>query len=194
MELARQIASIGLAIPGALIALFNAWVIVNQLNGRHSPSVFPFVGGLMLFGAGLMYPDSNSWKLALLGLVVDYGCLPYAVLASISVYLDSRKYSAKNRLLALAIDTPNLTGVVLLFLGNNAILEYAMKDGRQSGSIVMTSRHDAGMREIEIANNDVLVRFARLEGGWAVQEERGWKDGRMTLLNASVQERPLQRQ
>jgi hypothetical protein len=194
MELARQIASIGLAIPGALIALFNTWVIVNQLRGRHSPSVFPFVGGLMLFSAGLLYPDSNNWKFALLGLVVDYGCLPYTLLVSISVYRESRRYAAKNRLLTLDIDAPNLTGCILLYPGGDAILEYAMKNGMQSGSIVMKSRHDAGLQELEIANNDVLVRLARLEGGWAVQEERGWKDGRMTLLNASVQERPLQRQ
>jgi hypothetical protein len=191
MEIALQIASIGLVVLGGLIALFNGWVLVNQLRGRHVPSVAPFVGGLMLFGGVLLYPDSNIRKLALLGLVVDYGCLPYFVLASISVYRESRRHAAKNRLLELAIETPNLIGSVLLYPGGEAILEYAMRDGMQSGSITMKARHDAGMREMEIANNDVSIRFARFEGGWTVQEERGWKNQKMSLFNASVQERQL---
>jgi hypothetical protein len=193
MEIGLQIASIGLVILGGLIALFNGWVLINQLSGRHAPSVFPIVGGLMLFLGALIYPDSNLIKLALLGLIVDYGCLPYFLSASISVYRDKRRYSVKNRLLDLAIETPNLLGSVLMYPGNEAILKYYMKDGVQSGSIIMKSRLDAGMREIELTIEDVVVRFTRLEGGWAVQEERGWKNSKMSLINATVQERQLTR-
>lgn len=194
MDIILKIASIGLVILGGSIALFNGWVLIKQLRGRHAPSVAPVVGGLMLFGGALLYPDSNIREMALLGLIVDYGCLPYVVFASISVYRENRRYAAKNRLLELAIETPNLLGSLLMYPGDEAILEFAMKDGMQSGSIIMKSKLDAGMREMEIANNDVSIRFARLEGGWAVQEERGWKNSKMTLINATVQERQLTRQ
>lgn len=193
MDVALQIASLGLLALGGLIALFNGWVLINQLSGRKVPSIFPFVGGFMLLGGGLLYPDSSIRKLALLGLVVDYGCLPYIVFASISVYRESRTYAAKNILLELAIETPNLVGAVLLYPEGRAILEYSLRDGTRSGSMTMKSRHDAGMQEVEIANNDVSIRFARLEGGWKVQEERGWKDQKMSLCDASVQERQLTR-
>ena len=193
MDVILQIASIGLVILGGSIALFNGWVLFKQLSGRHAPSVAPIVGGLMLFGGALIYPDANLITLALLGLIVDYGCLPYILTASISVYRYNRRYSVKNRLLDLAIETPNLLGSLLVYPGDEAILEYAMKDGMQSGSIIMKSKLDAGRREMEIANNDVSIRFTRLEGGWAVQEERGWKNSNMTLINATVQERQLTR-
>ena len=193
MELVLQIVAIGFILVGGLIALVNGWLVVSQLAGRRSSSIVPFVGGLFLLCGGLIYPDPAVRKWAWLGLFIDYGCVPYSLLASYSVWSESRKYSAEKRLLDLAIETPHLVGAILLYPDNDAILEYAWKDGMRQGSITMKSRHDAAMQEIEVGNQEILIRIGRLEGGWKVQEERGWKEDRMSLLNASIQERPLAR-
>lgn len=193
MDLALQIVGVGLILVGGLIALLNGWLFVNQLIGRRGSSVAPVVGGVLLLCGGLIYPDPAVRKWAWLGLLIDYGCIPYILLASFSVWTQSRKYSAEKRLLELAIETPHLLGTILLYPDNYAILEYAWKDGMRQGSITMKARHDAAMQAIEVGNQEILIRISRLEGGWKVQEERGWKEGKMSLANASIQERPLAR-
>lgn len=191
MDLALQIAGVGLILVGGLIALLNGWLFVNQLIGRRGASVAPVVGGLFLLSGGLLYPDPDVRRWAWLGLFIDYGCVPYILLASYSVWTESRKYSAERRLLDLAIETPHLVGAILVYPDNEAILEYAWKDGMRQGSITMKARNDTAMQEIEVRNQEILIRISRLDGGWKVQEERGWKEGKMSLLNASIQERPL---
>lgn len=191
MELVLQIVAIGFILVGGLIALFNGWLFVNQLIGKRVSSIAPFVGGLLLFSGALIYPDPVVRKWAWLGLVVDYGCVPYILLASYSVWSESRKYSAEKRLLDLAIETPHLVGAILLYPDNDAILEYAWKDGVRQGSIIMKGRHDAEIKEVELTNKTISIRIGRLDGGWKVLEERGWKEDKMSLANATIQERPL---
>lgn len=191
MEIVLQIAGIGLILVGGLIALFNAWLFVNQLTGRRVSSIAPFLGGLLLFSGALIYPDSVVRKWAWLGLVVDYGCAPYLLLCLFSLWAESKRFSAEKRLLDLAIETPHLVGAILVYPNNDAILEYAWKDGIRRGSMIMKARHDAGMREIELTLQDISIRISRLDGGWRIQEERGWKEDKMSLANASIQERPL---
>lgn len=193
MDLALQIVGIGLILVGGLIALLNGWLFVNQLIGRRGSSVAPVVGGVLLLCGGLIYPDPAVRKWAWLGLFIDYGCIPYILLASYSMWSESRKYSAEKRLLDLAIETPHLIGAILVYPDNDAILEYAWKDGMRQGSITMKASHDAAMEEVELANRDLCIRLARLDGGWRIQEERGWKEDKMSLANASIQERPLAR-
>jgi hypothetical protein len=184
-----QIAGLAFVLVGGLIALINGWLIVKQLVGRKVSSIVPVVGGLFLLSGALIYPDAVVRKWAWLGLIVDYGCVPYIVLASYSVWTETRKYSAERRLLDLAIETPQLVGAVLVYPDSDAILEYAWKDGTRQGSITMKARHDVAMQEIELRNLDILIRIVRLGGGWKVQEEHGWKDNKMSLLNASIQQR-----
>lgn len=191
MSLVLQVAGIGFILVGGLIALVNGWLVVSQLVGRRGSSVVPVVGGLFLLGGALIYPDPAVRKWAWLGPFIDYGCVPYIALASYSVWSESRKYSAERRLLDLAIETPHLVGAILVYPDNHAILEYAWKDGMRQGSITMKARHDTAMQEIDVRNQEILIRISRLEGGWKVQEERGWKEDKMSLLNASIQERPL---
>jgi hypothetical protein len=191
MDLVLQIVAIGLFLVGGLIALFNAWLLVNQLIGRHVSSIAPFLGGLLLFFGALIYPDPVLRKWAWLGLVVDYGCAPYLLLALSSLWAESKRFSAKNRLLDLAIETPHLVGAILVYSNNDAILEYAWKDGMRSGSMIMKASHDAEMQDIELTLQDIWIRISRLDGGWRIQEERGWKEDKMSLANASIQERPL---
>ena len=188
MNLILQIAAIGLFVLGGSIALFNGWIFVSQLIGRHIPSAIPFVGGLMLFVGGMIYPDSGIKKLAWLGLIADYGCLPYLIMASVSMWSENKRYSPKNRLLDLGIETPTLNGSIFLYPNNEAILQYSMKDGMETGSIIMKAKYDTEMREIELTIQDILIRFISIDGNWRVQEERGWKDDRKSLTNALVQE------
>lgn len=191
MDLVLQIVASVLILVGGLIALFNAWLIVNQLIGRRVSSIAPLLGGLLLFFGALIYPDPVLRKWAWLGLVVDYGCAPYLLLGMFSLWAESKRFSAKNRLLDLAIETPHLVGAILVYSNNDAVLEYAWKDGIRSGSMIMKARHDAGMQEIELTLQDIWIRISRLDGGWRIQEERGWKEDKMSLANASIQERPL---
>lgn len=191
MELVLQIAGIGLILVGGLIALFNAWLFVNQLTGRRVSSIAPFLGGLLLFSGALIYPDPVVRKWAWLGLIVDYGCAPYLLLVLFSLWAESKRFSAEKRLLDLAIETPHLVGAILVYQNNDAILEYAWKDGIRHGSMIMKARHDSGMREIELTLQDISIRISRRDGGWRIQEERGWKEDKMSLANASIQERPL---
>jgi hypothetical protein len=188
-----QIAGLALVLAGGLIALINGWLFVNQLIGRRGSSVAPVVGGLFLLSGGLLYPDPEVRKWAWVGLLIDYGCVPYILLASYSVWSDSRKYSAERKLLELAVETPQLVGAVVVFPDNVAFLEYTCKDGTRQGSIQLKAMHDSPIGEIELTNLELRIRLARLDGGWKVLEERGWKEDKMSLLNASVQERPLAR-
>jgi hypothetical protein len=82
-------------------------------------------------------------------------------------------------------------GAILVYSNNDAILEYAWKDGMRSGSMIMKASHDAEMQEIELTLQDIWIRISRLDGGWRIQEERGWREDKMSLANASIQERPL---
>jgi hypothetical protein len=191
VDLVLQIAAIGLILVGGSIALFNGWLFVNQLIGRPVSSIAPFLGGLLLFFGALIYPDPVVRKWAWLGLVVDYGCAPYLLLGLSSLWAESKRFSAKNQLLDLAIETPHLVGAILVYPNNDAILEYAWKDGFRSGSMIMKARHDAGLREIELTLQDISIRISRLDGGWRIQEEKGWKEDKMSLASASIQERPL---
>ena len=191
MELVLQAVAIGFFLIGGLIALLNAWLLGNQLIGRRVSSVAPFLGGLLLFSGALIYPDPVVRKWAWLGLVVDYGCAPYLLLGFISIWAEERRYSAKNKLLDLAIETPHLTGAIVVFQNNEAFLEYAWKEGARRGSIMMKARHDAAMQEIELTIEDVVIRLTRADGGWRIQEERGWKEDKMSLANATIQEQPL---
>ena len=191
MELVLQVVAVGFILVGGLIALFNGWLFVNQLIGRRVSSIAPFLGGLLLFSGALTYPDPVVRKWAWLGLVVDYGCAPYLLLGLFSLWAESKRFSAEKRLLDLAIETPHLIGAILVYPNNDAILEYAWKDGVRRGSIIMKARHDAAMQEVELTIQNILIRIARADGGWRIQEERGWKEDKMSLANASIQERPL---
>jgi hypothetical protein len=189
MDIVLQIIAIGLFGLGGLIALVNGWIFASQLFGKHIPSGIPFLGGFMLFLGGLIYPDPSVRRLAWLGLIADYGCFPYLMMASISTCLKVRRYSAKNRLLDLCVETPTLNGSVFLYPTNVAMFHYSMKDGMGVGTIIMEAKYDINMQEIELSIEDALIRFICIDGNWKVQEERGW-DEKKSLKNALVQEKP----
>lgn len=74
-----------LILLGTYIAALNNWLLWRQLRGKYGPSIVPFVGGILLFVGGLLEPSGTLRPWAVLGLWVDYGCLPYTI--SVSWYL-----------------------------------------------------------------------------------------------------------
>ena len=74
------IASITLLSLGGLIAFASAWVLLRQLRGKASPSAVPFLGGIFLFAGAFLFPGEAVRPWAVVGLFLDYGCLPYFIL------------------------------------------------------------------------------------------------------------------
>ena len=81
-DLPMTILAYSLMLLGGYIAFLNAWLLWRQLRGEHGPSIVPFVGGILLFVGGLLEPSGTLRPWAVLGLVVDYGCVPYTVCVS----------------------------------------------------------------------------------------------------------------
>lgn len=76
MEFIRQMGGVALLCIGLMIAIGNWSVFIGAIKRRKSASFGPLVGGICLFIALMIPPFNFSWKVALLGFVVDFGSLP----------------------------------------------------------------------------------------------------------------------
>jgi hypothetical protein len=115
MEIITLIVSAILVVLGGLVAIFNNWILVQQLRGRHSPSVVPLLGGIFLMVGLFLFPyyDFSWW--AALALVVDYGCAPYLLFVVTYLTIESYKTSKLNLMRQLNFEEKEKSIEIKLF-------------------------------------------------------------------------------
>jgi len=190
----QYIASSALLGLGGLLALINAWILIRQLLGKPSPSVAPVLGGALLFTGALLLPGGHLRPWAVIGLFLDYGCMPYLLLASISTVRETRRHAAKNRILSLQYDAEKCAGEIHLYPESECAYTWAAKDGLSQGSILMkVDAYDPGM-SLSLSIQDTRVSLTMRDDRWQLESEHGWHDPVLSLADATIAETPVRDQ
>ncbi len=188
MTTLQHIVSIALLGIGALVALVNVGVLARQVRGRRSPSVTPFIGGIFLFVGALLFPGGALRPWAAIGLFVDYGCMPYLIGASVCMACETRRYSAKNRILSLAYDAKECSGEFHLFPQHECIHEWRAKDGMSRGSMIMRLETFVPDARLELSLEEIRITMASEDGDWVLCSESGWHDQVHSLEGSVIAE------
>ena len=176
MTILQTIASLALLGFGALAALMNFGIIVQQFRGRRSPSMMPLLGGIALFTGAALYPGGALRHWAALGLFVDIGCVPMFVIGMFNIAYDKWKFAAGRRLLSLAYDAPACSGVLHLFPENDCIRTWRAKHGQSWGSMLMTIEVFVPGSRIELSIEEARITIDFKDEHWVLLSESGWKD------------------
>ena len=142
MEIVILIISAILSTLGGLIAIFNNWILIQQLRGKHSPSVAPFLGGILLMIGLFLFPyyDFSYW--ALLALVVDYGCVPYTLGCICYLSIEAYRTSDFNLMHQLTYEEKEKNVGIKLFRKSIATIVFKM--GSTIVSRACTWKKEAG--------------------------------------------------
>jgi hypothetical protein len=188
MTIIQYIASIGLLGLGGIITVFNGCVFIRQFLEKPSPSVVPIVGGVILFVGALIYPNGLFRAWAVIGLFIDYGCLPYLIFSLISLIHENRKFAEKNRLFSLQYTSSQCDGQFHLYPNNECIHHWKAKDGKSYGSMVMKIiNHEAG-KLVSIALQNIRVSMIKKSDQWELDHEEGWGDQVYSLADSTITE------
>lgn len=187
----QYIFSIALLTLGGLLAVVNARVLVIQLQGKHSSSAAPFIGGIFLFIGGLIYPDGLLRSWAWIGLFLDYGCIPYLTMASISIWMDDIRYSDKRRILCLNYEAERCSGSIAIYTNEECIYKWQAKDGQSYGSMIMKVDEYRPDTHVCLSLQDIRVVLVKDRGEWKIDSETGWDDQMLSLHNSTITEKPL---
>ncbi|MHC4404098.1 MAG: hypothetical protein ACYTG0_30960 [Planctomycetota bacterium] len=191
MLILQYTASIAFLVLGGLVAVINAWIFIGQVRGKQVPSVLPLIGGTILFLGALQFPGGTMRPWAWIGMFIDYGCLPYVVMALISVWLETLRYSAKKRILCLEYETDYVEGSIDLFPKSECIYKWSMKDKGSYGSMIMRVQEYVVNARIVLSLENICLALQNAGDGWFLERESGWQEPRLSLANARIEERPL---
>ena len=186
MMILQYIASIALLGLGGLVAGINAWVLVRQLLGKPSPSVAPLLGGVFLFVGALLLPGGFLRPWAVIGLLVDYGCMPYLALSTVSMIRETRQYAEKNRILSLQYEAEQCTGKIHIYPGNEGVYQWAARDGLSHGSILMKIDSYVPSKILKLSTQDVRISLSFHNDSWQLDSEHGWKNPVNSLVNSTI--------
>jgi hypothetical protein len=189
MMIFQYVASIALFFLGILIAFTNAWILICQLRGRRSPSVVPIIGGIFLCTGGIIFPGGLLRTWAVLGLFLDYGCMPYLIFVSIYLIREEIRYAARNRLLTLEYVTSMIKGEFAVYPRNECIHKWNAKDGMSSGSMVMKVDEYIIDSLLRISLQDINIEIHKTNGEWSVAKENGWHDSMHSIENSQISEK-----
>ena len=193
MMIFQYVVSIGLVFLGILSALTNAWILTCQLRGRHSPSVTPIIGGIFLCIGGLIFPGGLLRPWAVLGLFIDYGCMPYLIFSLNYLIREKIRYAAKNRLLTLEYVSPMIKGEFAVYPRHECIHKWNYKDGKSSGSMVMKVDEYIIDSLLRISLQDINIEINKINGEWSVTKESGWHDSMHSIENSRITEKDANR-
>ena len=186
MTALQYFASIALLGLGGLIALTNGWVLFRQLLGKRAPSVVPLVGGIFLFFGAMLFPNDLLRPLAVIGLFLDYGCLPYLILLSLSMVQEMRRYAEKNRILTLEFETATCTGAIYIYPEDACIYKWVAKDGLSSGSIIMNVDEYTPNEMLKLSIQDTGILLSVQDGSWRLDSEQGSHNPITSLVNSKI--------
>lgn len=169
----QYIFSIALLTLGGLLAIVNARVVVNQMRGKITPSVAPFVGGIFLFVGGFLYPDGLLRSWAWVGLFLDYGCIPYITSASISICMDNIRYSERRQMLRLNYEAEGCSGSITIYPDKECIYKWRAKVGQSYGSMIMKVDEYKPDTQLCLSLEDIRVNLVKERGNWKIDSETG---------------------
>lgn len=188
MALLDYIASIVLLGLGGLLAFINAWVLVRQLTSKPSPSAAPLLGGAFLFAGALILPSGFLRPWPVMGLFLDYGCMPYLTLFTISIIRETRRYAEKNRILSLRYEAERCSGEIHLYPASECIYKWAAKDGLSHGSILMKVDSYVPNAALRLAIQDAGIFLGMHGNTWQLDSEHGWHNPMHSLANSTITE------
>jgi hypothetical protein len=189
MHTLLYVVSIAFLVLGALVSAINAWICFRQLLGKHSPSIVPLIGGVSLLVGALIFPNGSLIPWAFIGILVDYGCLPYVVMLSISMALEFRRYSSKNIVFGLDYDAQECDGQILLFKRNECIFKYRYKNGKAYGSMIMKIDEYYPGWKISLSIQNISIVIGYIDGAWSLISESGWHDKKLSLQGSTITEK-----
>lgn len=185
----QYLASITLLVLGGLIATLNAWILISQIRGKHSPSAAPFIGGIFLLVGGLLYPNGSLRPWAVIGLFIDYGCMPYLIFATIYLIQEKLRYRDKNRILTLKYASDLIAGEIAIYPKNECIYKWKQRNGQSYGSMVIKVVGFEPDRSISLALDQLSLQLTKNSGKWSLEHEEGWHDPMYSLQGADISEK-----
>jgi hypothetical protein len=189
MMIFHYVASFAVVFLGILLAFTNAWILIRQLRGKRSPSVVPIIGGIFLCIGGLIFPGGLLRPWAVLGLFLDYGCMPYLIFASVYFIREEIRYAARNRLLTLEYVAPMIKGEFAVYPRNECIHKWSAKDGLSSGSMVMKVDEYIIDSLLKISLKNINIEINKINGEWNVTKESGWHDSMHSIETSRITEK-----
>jgi hypothetical protein len=173
---------------GGLLAIINGWILFQQLQGQPLPSAVPILGGVFLFIGTLIFPCGALRAWAVLGLFVDYGCMPYLIYGSIYMVQETRRYAEKNRILSLEYEANECTGKIYIYPRNEGIYKWAARDGQSHGSIIMKVDEYVPGQTLKLSIQDTAIWLGVHDGTWQLDSEKGWHNTMYSLVNSTITE------
>lgn len=167
----QYLASIALLGLGGVIALANVRVLIMQLLGKASPSVAPLLGGIFLFAGALLFPGGALRSWAVLGLFIDYGCVPYLILLAVSMRKETRRFAAEKRILGIRFESDGYTGEISVYPGDDCIYKWAARDGHSSGSTILKVDAYLPDESLRLSIQDTVISLRLHEGRWQLDAE-----------------------
>ena len=127
MEIITLVISVILVALGGLLAIFNSWILLQQLRGIYGLSVVPLVGGIFLMFGLLLFPHYDFSWWAVFALVVDYGCAPYFLFAVIFFSIEAYRTSKFNLIHQFSFEGKEKNVGIKLFKKSIATIVFKME-------------------------------------------------------------------
>ncbi len=158
---------------GGILSIINGWNFLKELMGKRVPSTIPFIGGIFLFIGAMSYPETPVRYFAWVGLLVDFGCLPYLTIGIIRLWLEMKRYSIKNCLLSFEYEIEDIQGSIHVYLHQECIVKYRKKDNSILGSMVMkVLKHTPDTLELGMGDKILCLSFRNNQ--WKIEKESVW--------------------
>lgn len=126
---------------------------------------------------------------AVLGLFLDYGCIPYLILGFFFVVRELVRHRERNRLLTLKYLTENVTGEIALYPGNECIYTWRKRNGQSSGSMMMKVEEYLPDHWIVLSIEKIRIELTKSGSQWKLAREEGWDNSLYLLKNANIIEK-----
>ena len=142
---------------------------------------------------GLLFPNGSLRPWAVIGLFIDYGCMPYLIFASIYLIQEKLRYRDKNRILTPKYASDLIAGEIAIYPKNECIYKWKQRNGQSYGSMAMKVVGFEPDRSISLALDQLSIQLAKNSGKWDLEHEEGWHDSMYSLRGANISEKAAKR-
>lgn len=178
--------SILFLFAGSFFTLFNGYVLIRQISGRSYSSVAPVIGGLSLLIGGFIFPAGHLRLWGVLGLFLDYGCIPYFLFFACCVLSETKKYAAKNRILSLEYCGEKSCGYFHIYPNQECIHQWSLNNKMSSGSMIMKVEKYDSDEVLCLSLENIKLMFSFSNGRWALESEDWGAEKHFSLKTATL--------